>query len=58
VHFDVFEGRWGSRDELDRLLQTYAIEACRLAARQKGYAVTEQQLPDGSVKLNILVEGS
>jgi hypothetical protein len=31
---------------------------CRLAARQKGYAVTEQQLPDGSVKLQILVEGT
>jgi hypothetical protein len=49
---------WGNPRELDRLLQAYAIEMCRLASRQKGYAVTEQQLPDGSVKLQILVEGS
>jgi hypothetical protein len=57
VQFDTFEGRWGNRAELERLLQIYAVEKCRLAARQKGYAVTEQQLPDGSVKLQIL-EGS
>ena len=25
---------------------------------EKGYTVTEQQLPDGSVKLNIVVEGT
>ncbi len=58
VRYDTFEGRWGDQRELDKLLQMYAIEKCRLAARQKGYAVTEQQLPDGSVKLQILVEGS
>jgi hypothetical protein len=58
VRCDTFQGRWGDPRELDRLLQMYAIEMCRLAARQKGYAVTEQQLPDGSVKLQILVEGS
>jgi hypothetical protein len=40
------------------LLQSYAIEVCRLAARQKGYTVTEQPLADGSVKLQILVEGA
>jgi hypothetical protein len=58
VSFDHFEGRWGNPKELDRLLQSYAVEMCRLAARQKGYAVTEQQLPDGGIKLQILVEGS
>ena len=58
VRCDHFEGRWGNPRELDRLLQAYAVEICRLAARQKGYAVTEQQLPDGSVKLQILAEGS
>src|SRR5579859_7912359 len=51
IRCDHFEGRWGNPRELDRLLQAYAVEMCRLAARQKGYAVTEQQLPDGSVKL-------
>jgi hypothetical protein len=58
VRYDNFGERWGSQRALDRLLQSYAVEMCRLTARQKGYAVTEQQLPDGSVKLNILVEGS
>jgi hypothetical protein len=58
VLYDVFEGRWGNPRQLDRLLQSYAIEVCRLAARQKGYTVTEQPLADGSVKLNILVEGA
>jgi hypothetical protein len=58
VRFDHFEGRWGDPKELDRLLQAYAIEKRRLAARQKGYTVTEQQLPDGAIKLQILVEGA
>jgi hypothetical protein len=56
VRFDNFQGRWGDPRELDRLLQAYAVEACRAAARQKGYAVTEQPLQDGSVRLQI-VEG-
>jgi hypothetical protein len=34
----------------------YAVEKCRIEANQKGYAVTEQQLQDGSVRLQI-VEG-
>ncbi len=58
IRYDNFEGRWGDPRELDRLLQMYAIEVCRLAARQKGYAATEQQLPDGAIKLQIHVEGS
>jgi hypothetical protein len=55
---DTFEGGWGDPRQLDRLLQSYAIEVCRLAARQKGYTVSEQPLADGSVKLQILVEGA
>jgi hypothetical protein len=58
VRYDTFEGRWGSQSQLDKLLQIYAVEMCRLAARQKGYAVTEQQLSDGGIKLQILVEGA
>jgi hypothetical protein len=57
VSFDHFEGRWGDPKKLDRLLQAYAVEKCRAEARKKGYAVTEQQLADGSVKLTI-VEGA
>ena len=36
--------------------KSYAIEKCRIEARRRGHAVTEQQLEDGSVRLQI-VEG-
>ena len=53
VKFDNFEGAWGEKGELDRFLQMYAVEKCRLAARQQGHHVTETTLQDGSVKLQI-----
>lgn len=55
VRFDTFEGRWGAPQELDRLLQAYAIEKTKLEARRKGQFVTEESLHDGSVKLVIRV---
>ena len=55
--FDNFAGHWGERRELDRFLQAYAIEVTRIEARKKGHLVTEQPLPDGSVKLTIQVQG-
>jgi hypothetical protein len=39
--------------QLERFLQRYAVEKCRLEARRKGYAVSEQALLDGSIKLQI-----
>jgi len=33
------------------------VEKARIEARRKGYAVTEQQLADGSIKLTIQVNG-
>jgi hypothetical protein len=57
ARFDHFEGRWGDPGELDRLLQMYAVEKCRIEANRKGYAVSEQQLEDGSIRLQI-VEGA
>ena len=57
VRYDNFEGRWGEQAHLDRLLQAYAVEAVRLEARKKGHQVSEQALPDGSVRLQI-VEGA
>jgi len=56
VRYDNFEGRWGEQKELDRLMQSYAVEKCRLECRKKGYHFSEQLLADGSVKLQI-VEG-
>lgn len=51
--FDNFEGRWGARQQLDRFLQSYAVEKTKLEARKQGHSVLEQPLEDGSVKLTI-----
>jgi hypothetical protein len=58
VRYDNFDGAWGSQTELDRLLQAYAIEKARIEARKAGHSVTEQPLPDGSVKLTIHLGGA
>lgn len=54
IQHDNYGGAWGNPSALARFLQAYAVEKVRLEARGKGYAVTEQQLGDGSVKLQIL----
>ena len=53
VQFDNYEGHWGEQKELDRFLQAYAVERTKQEARKKGYSVSEQQLQDGSIKLQI-----
>ncbi len=55
--YDNFGGRWGEQQQLDRFLQGYATEKCRLEARRQGHTVTEQKLADGSIKLTIQVGG-
>jgi hypothetical protein len=57
LRYDNYSGRWGEQSQLDRFLQCYAVERCRIEARKKGYAVTEQQLADGSVRLTIAEGG-
>jgi hypothetical protein len=57
VRYDNFEGRWGEQQHLNRFLQAYAVEMCRIEARKKGLQVSEQALQDGSIRLSI-VEGS
>jgi hypothetical protein len=57
IHYDNFSGCWGEQRHLDRFLQAYAVERCRQEARKKGHQVSEQQMQDGSVKLQI-VEGA
>ena len=54
LRFDNFGGRWGEQQRLDLFLQRYAVEKAVLEARRKGYAVHEQSLQDGSIKLNII----
>ena len=53
IHFDNYGGHWGDQAHLDRFLQAYAVEKARLEARKKGYQFSEQQLQDGSIKLQI-----
>ncbi len=56
IRFDDYGGRWGDRTHLDRFLQAYAVEKARLEARRSGHTVTEQNLPDGSIKLTVTLE--
>jgi hypothetical protein len=57
VRYDNFAGRWGAQEQLARFLQMYAVERAKQEARKKGYAVSEQALQDGSIRLQI-VEGA
>jgi hypothetical protein len=54
VRYDNYGGRWGEQAQLDRFLQTYAVEKVKLEARKKGYQVTEQALADGAIKLQVV----
>ncbi len=57
VAYDNFNGHWGPQQRLDNFLQAYAVERIRIEARRKGHTVTEQSLPDGSIKLTVQVGG-
>ena len=54
ARYDNFGGAWGDPRQLDRFVQVYAVEKARLEARKKGYAVSEQALDDGSIRLQIV----
>lgn len=57
VDFDNYNGYWGEQQELDKFLQAYAVEKALYEAQKNGYSVYEETLEDGSIKLNITVEG-
>src|SRR3954465_2997859 len=57
VAFDNYNQAWGKQEELDKLLQMYAVEKARIEARKAGHSVSEQVLADGSIKLTIQVTG-
>ena len=48
--YDNFGGNWGQPEQLDRFLQSYAVEKAKLEARRKGYSVTEQSLAAGPAR--------
>jgi hypothetical protein len=57
LRYDNYSGRWGEQKHLDAFLQSYAVEKCRIESRKRGHTLTEQALPDGSVKLTVQVNG-
>ena len=57
VRYDNFAGHWGDQKHLDAFLQAYAVEMAKLEARRKGYATTETQLADGSIRLTVQITG-
>ena len=58
IFYDSYEGRWGSQEFLDQLLQMYSVEKAKIEARKKGHTVTEQRLDNGSIKLTVSVGGA
>ena len=58
VQYDNYEGSWGAQRHLDAFLQGYAVEKAKIEARRQGYACSEQQLQDGSIKLTVNVGGA
>jgi hypothetical protein len=58
LKFDNYNGAWGRQEELNRFLQAYSVEKCRLEARKKGHRVSECQLEDGSIKVTVHVGGA
>ena len=58
LRYDNYQGRWGSQESLDQLLQMYAVEKAKIEARKKGHTVTEQRLDSGSIKLTVNVGGA
>lgn len=57
IDYDNYNGAWGKQEELDKLLQAYAVEKAKVEARKAGHTVTEQRLSNGSIKLVVQVIG-
>jgi Protein of unknown function (DUF1257) len=57
LRYDNYNQQWGKQEQLDRLLQAYAVEKARIEARKRGHTVVEQALADGSIRLTIQVGG-
>jgi len=54
LKYDNHGGHWGEEAQLQKFLQTYAVEKVKLEARKQGHTATEQQLADGSIRLQIV----
>ncbi|MBI3832184.1 MAG: hypothetical protein HY291_21865 [Planctomycetes bacterium] len=54
VQFDNFNGAWGTRAALDRVLRTYSERVAVRQAQRMGMAVRREEREDGSVVLRLL----
>lgn len=54
IKYDNFQGQWGDEKEIGLFFQFYAVERAKMEARKKGFAIHEESLQDGSIKLQIL----
>ena len=52
-----YNQQWGKQEQLDRLLQAYAVEKARIEARKRGHHVVEKSLADGSIEVTIQLGG-
>ena len=57
VRFDNYNQAWGNQEQLDRLLQAYAVGKARIEARKRGHHVVERSLADGSIEVTIQLGG-
>lgn len=57
LKYDNFRGHWGEQKELEKFLQSYAVEKAKIEARRQGHTVLEQTLDNGSIRLTIQVAG-
>ncbi len=57
IRFDNYNQQWGKQEQLDRMMQAYAVERTLIEARKRGHQVVEQSLADGSIRLTIQVGG-
>ena len=53
LHGDNYNGRWGDKTQLDKLVMHYGAEVVRREANRNGDLITEQQLADGSICIEI-----
>lgn len=55
VHYDNYNGKWGSWESLDKLKQEYAREACYMQAESQGYFVeNESYTADGKLVMELV----
>jgi hypothetical protein len=57
IQYDNFNGLWGEQPQLDKFLQSYAVEKTKLEARKKGMQISEQTLQDAASNFTSSKEG-